>query len=122
MLSDKLFRLRLREHQEPWFVKWLFASTAVREQIILAISGAEGMANNLPQAKIREILVPLAPVEEQRQIADYLEVRTGHFDAITAEATRAIALLQERRAALISAAVTGKIDVRDALSNDEEAA
>ena len=55
MLSDKLFRLRLGEHQEPRFVRWLFASTAVREQIILAISGAEGMANNLPQSKIREI-------------------------------------------------------------------
>lgn len=41
------------------------------------------------------------------------EVRAvERFDTLTAEALRAIALLQERRSALISAAVTGKIDVR----------
>jgi type I restriction enzyme S subunit len=38
---------------------------------------------------------------------------TEKFDALIAEADRAIGLLQERRTALISAAVTGKIDVRD---------
>lgn len=122
MLSDKLFRLRLREHQKPRFVRWLFASNAVREQIILSISGADGMANNLPQSKIREILVPLAPVEEQRQIADHLDTATAQFDALTTEATRAINLLQERRAALISAAVTGKIDLRDEVPEITEAA
>ncbi|MBK7768061.1 MAG: hypothetical protein IPI44_19645 [Sulfuritalea sp.] len=37
---------------------------------------------------------------------------TAKFDTLTTEAQRAIALLQERRTALISAAVTGKIDVR----------
>ena len=38
---------------------------------------------------------------------------TAKFDTLTAEAQRAIALLQERRTALISAAVTGQIDVRN---------
>ncbi len=38
---------------------------------------------------------------------------TGQFDALLFEAERAIDLLQERRTALISAAVTGKIDVRE---------
>ena len=43
----------------------------------------------------------------------FLSRETGEFDALTAEAQRAIDLLQERRTALISAAVTGQIDVRD---------
>ncbi len=43
----------------------------------------------------------------------FIEQRTWKFDSLVAEAERAINLLQERRTALISAAVTGKIDVRD---------
>jgi type I restriction enzyme S subunit len=49
---------------------------------------------------------------EQREIAAFLEDELTKFDTLTAEAQRAIALLQERRIALISAAVTGQIDVR----------
>ena len=44
---------------------------------------------------------------------------SGRLDALAAEAARAIALLKERRSALISAAVTGKIDVRNALQQQE---
>ena len=58
-----------------------------------------------------KLLVP--PLDEQVKIADYLEGTLRRFDSLTAVATSAITLLQERRAALISAAVTGKIDVRD---------
>ena len=51
--------------------------------------------------------------DEQTAIVGYLDsLQTTKFDALTAEAQRAIDLLQERRTALISAAVTGKIDVR----------
>ena len=45
-------------------------------------------------------------------IAAYLTKELLKFDTLTAEAQRAIDLLQERRTALISAAVTGQIDVR----------
>jgi type I restriction enzyme S subunit len=49
---------------------------------------------------------------EQLAIATFLDCETAKLDALTAEAQRAIDLLQERRTALISAAVTGQIDVR----------
>lgn len=51
----------------------------------------------------------------QRKIADYLDHETAELDAAIADAREAIALSRERRAALISAAVTGKIDVRGAV-------
>jgi len=54
------------------------------------------------------------PVEEQHQIVAYLHAESAKFDTLTTEAQRAIDLLQERRTALISAAVTGQIDVRSA--------
>ena len=61
---------------------------------------------------IEAFRVPLPPVIEQVAIADFLHSATFKFDTLTAEAQHAIDLLQERRTALISAAVTGQIDVR----------
>jgi type I restriction enzyme S subunit len=54
----------------------------------------------------------LPPKGEQVEIASYLDDKLVGFRALENEAQSAITLLQERRAALISAAVTGKIDVR----------
>lgn len=61
---------------------------------------------------IENLSVTLPPVAEQQKIAAFLDRETARLDALTTEATHAIDLLKERRAALISAAVTGKIDVR----------
>ena len=60
-----------------------------------------------------KLLLRFPPKEEQEEIAAFLDIRTEELTALVKEAERAIALLSERRAALISAAVTGKIDVRD---------
>ncbi|HEX7242647.1 MAG TPA: restriction endonuclease subunit S, partial [Longimicrobiaceae bacterium] len=56
--------------------------------------------------------VALPPITEQHSIVDFLGAQTARFGSLLAEAERAITLLQERRTALISAAVTGRIDVR----------
>jgi type I restriction enzyme S subunit len=63
-------------------------------------------------ADIKALMVVCPPRKEQDEIVEFIESQTAKFDALTAEAQRAIDLLQERRTALISAAVTGKIDVR----------
>jgi type I restriction enzyme S subunit len=59
-----------------------------------------------------ELPVILPPVDEQEAILSFISEQTSRFDTLTAEAQRAIDVLQERRTALISAAVTGQIDVR----------
>ena len=56
--------------------------------------------------------LPIIPIKEQSSIAAFLDVETSHIDTLTEKAKAAIAVLQERRASLISAVVTGKIDVR----------
>ncbi|RVT96587.1 restriction endonuclease subunit S [Rhodovarius crocodyli] len=71
---------------------------------------------------LRKFRVPLPPMSEQRSIVMGLGAKAASFDVLGAEATRAIALLRERRAALISAAVTGKIDVRGLVPETEVAA
>jgi type I restriction enzyme S subunit len=62
--------------------------------------------------QINNFVIPVPPISEQEEIINVISSETAKFDALTAEAQRAIDLLQERRTALISAAVTGQIDVR----------
>lgn len=63
--------------------------------------------------QINNFVIPVPPLDEQQVISAFLDTETAKFDALTEEARRAIQLLQERRSALISAAVTGKIDIRE---------
>lgn len=61
---------------------------------------------------VANLVMTVPTLEEQLSIIHFLEQETTKLDTLTAEAQRAIELLKERRTALISAAVTGKIDVR----------
>ena len=63
------------------------------------------------------LAISVPPAEERFQIQKHIEIESAKFDTLTAEAQRAIDLLQERRTALISAAVTGQIDVRQPPKN-----
>lgn len=62
--------------------------------------------------KLNELMLPVPPLPEQVAIAEHISHETAQLDALTEIASSAITLLQERRSALISAAVTGKIDLR----------
>ncbi len=62
--------------------------------------------------QIGNLKIPVSPLAEQLAIVAFLEAETAQLDTLTTEAQRAITLLQERRSALISAAVTGKINVQ----------
>ena len=78
--------------------------------------GSEGRSTiaHLTAEALRRYQFAFPPLAEQQAIATFLDNEITKFDTLTAEANRAIALLQERRSALISATVTGKIDVRHA--------
>jgi type I restriction-modification system DNA methylase subunit len=102
--------IRLENPSHVAFVGWLFKSTTIKNQIDHAQNGAAREGLNF--AQIGEMPISLPPPSEQEEIARFLDQETGKLHALTAEAQRAIELLQERRTALISAAVTGKIDVR----------
>jgi type I restriction enzyme S subunit len=85
-------------------------SFIVRAQIAVVQYGAAQEQINITDAV--NFLIPTPPLVEQSALAVFLAEETARFDNLTAEAHRAIDLFQERRIALISAAVTGKIDVR----------
>ena len=112
MLSDKIFRLQLHDAVDSRFFVAALNSRPLRVQIENALSGGNGMANNLPQSSLLTFVMPVPPLAEQGSIATFLDHETTKLDALVTEAHTAITLLQERRTALISAAVTGQIDVR----------
>ena len=112
MLSDKISRLKLKEFVNAAFFVAALNSRPLRIQIENALSGGNGMANNLPQSSLLTFAMAVPPLAEQATITVFLEQETAKLDTLTAEARSAITLLQERRTALISAAVTGQIDVR----------
>ncbi len=59
-------------------------------------------------------MIPLPPLEEQLAIASYLDRETAKIDALVAKVETTIERLKEYRSALITAAVTGKVDLREA--------
>ena len=67
---------------------------------------------SISSTNLMELPILVPPLKEQQEIVDYLTGLMDGSDDLIDEAGKAIGLLQERRSALISAAVTGKIDVR----------
>ncbi|HEY0948981.1 hypothetical protein [Nocardioides sp.] len=113
MLSDKLYALTVDESAaEPEYVALRLGTRPLRDLIELEASGASHSMQNISQADILNLPMDLPPVDDQRAALAALRGRTAQIDELTAECRELIALLKERRAALITAAVTGKIDVR----------
>ena len=72
-----------------------------------------GTQQNIGMNVLENLHILIPPIEEQNNIANYLDDKTSKIDNLITKATKAIELLKERRTALISAVVTGKIDVRE---------
>ncbi|MFH1076854.1 MAG: restriction endonuclease subunit S [Pseudomonadota bacterium] len=88
----------------------LFQSSAINHQFQLAATGVTRYG--LPKSTIGEAIIPLP---EQQAIAAFLDRETTKIDTLSAKVATVIERLKEYRTALISSAVTGKIDVRGAL-------
>jgi len=76
-------------------------------------SQIQATIENVSAEKYANLNIPVPSIKEQKSIANYLDDKTSKIDTLITKATKAISLLKEKRTALISAAVTGKIDVRE---------
>ena len=92
------------------FALWSLYGGLASEFVSVLSQGSTVVHFNM--SDIRNIPIMLPPTQEQVEIAEFLAQELARFDTLTTEAQRAIDLLQERRTALISAAVTGQIDGR----------
>lgn len=93
------------------FMAFALASTAGQLQFE---ASQYGLKQGLSLEDVREVWIAFPKVEEQREILNWLVCQIQEFSALVEEAARAVSLLRERRAAIIAAAVTGQIDVREA--------
>jgi type I restriction enzyme S subunit len=96
----------------PWLL-YALKSAAVFAQLESGALGATIRGVNIRDLKRASI--PIPPRGEQKQIAKFLERETAKIDVLLREVRSAIDRLKELRGALMSAAVTGKIDVREQL-------
>lgn len=94
------------------YYHYLFRCGVCFPEFIRRSSGIMDMRLRLYFDQFGDMCVPLPPLEEQHAIVAHIAAETARLDALAAAAARSIALLKERRAALIAAAVTGEIDVQ----------
>jgi type I restriction enzyme S subunit len=94
--------------------EWLNLLTSAESGRFYFMSRSKQSTNlaSISSTNIYEFPMVFPPSAERLAIVEHVRAETARNDALTAEARRAIDLLKERRSALISAAVTGKIDVR----------
>ena len=113
LLCDKLYRLRFSFQTEPHFIRDYILSDAGRNQIELDATGASASMVNIGQDCIKEMPIAFPPLSEQQEITRTMRKHAVDFESLLEKSEKQIELMQERRTALISVAVTGKIDVRD---------
>ena len=97
-----------RSRLRPWFLRWtLAAAYDFLRNISDDIGGTKGA---LTCEQVANLRVPVPPPEEQAAILDHIAASTGRIDFLRSKTEKAIAIIKERRAALVTAAVAGRID------------
>lgn len=112
LLCDLLYRFRSRPQKvDSQFLVMQLRSPVVRYQIEREATGTSASMKKIGQETIRSFWIVLPPIEEQRQIIVHIAEQAEYIDKMTDRILTQITKLQEYRQTLISAAVTGKIDV-----------
>jgi type I restriction enzyme S subunit len=97
---------------DPWYLHAVLRSSPYFDQYRLYMRSNTTFDRRIKQSDLDNLLLPVPPIEEQRRIVAQLGDQTSRIDILVVKALQHIDLAQERRAVLITAAVTGQIDVR----------
>ncbi|WP_333640636.1 restriction endonuclease subunit S [Acinetobacter johnsonii] len=109
-IAQNIVGFRCVAEVEPKFFMFLLSSSIFKEAI-----SATNKSSTIDNVKVSDLVktkVVIPPFKEQIEIADYIFKIVDKYESLMREVNTVIKLLQERRTALISSAVTGKIDVR----------
>jgi type I restriction enzyme S subunit len=114
LLCDKLYRIKLGVGTlVPEFLIYILTADASRFYLEREATGASSSMLNIAQETIATLPIATPPLDEQSRIVRFLEEQTDHIAELVKTIRSAIDHLKEYRTALISAAVTGKIDARE---------
>lgn len=118
LLLQRVASLKTGEQLNPNYLLALLSSEMFVAHFFPDTTGVS--VPHISPEQINNFVIPVPPIVEQQNISAFLDSETAKLDTLTTEAKTSITLLQERRTALISAAVTGKIDVRGLVSANPE--
>lgn len=124
MLSDKNFRLKFAGADTPLLpelLAWMCNTDALRQQVRQFVSGADGLAKNIGSGNLRELWLAVPPRSEQPHLVRELRQLKLQIDGMQKHLSEHIDRLREYRSSLISAAVTGQLDVDAYNASAEEA-
>ncbi len=109
-LGQRMMQFRAGPRFEPRFLMWHLNANCVYEQGAIDTAGSTAPHVNVETIRNYRLVEP--PVAEQRAIASYIDRQTSRLDALLDKGLEVIDRLNEYRKALVTSAVTGKIDVR----------
>jgi type I restriction enzyme, S subunit len=119
-LGQRMMMFRALPAVNPAYLMWALNSAAIFQQVVLHTGGSTSPHVNI--GDIINFFVPCPPAEEQNSISRHIETQCSKIDALAAEIRLAVGKLAEYRSALITDAVTGNIDVREAGKTKREVA
>lgn len=114
MICDKIYRFDLDESLiNPDYLVFVLNSSPSRKQIELDATGASKSMVNISQKSVKELWIPLPPLDEQKEIAEYIEQEVQNLSQIKSKTQETIDLLQEKRRTLITQVITGQISLSE---------
>lgn len=108
IFSDLIYRITFNENLLPQYAQYVLRSSSVRRQIQSAAHGTSGSMPKISHKVIKEITIPVPPVEEQLRISKYLSEKCAMADSVIEENQSLIADLEAYKKSLIYEVVTGK--------------
>lgn len=94
------------------YLRFLFKSQNFIDLLKICVTGIrEGQ--NINYAKLKQYFLPIPPIEEQKRIVKYIDIKTSEIDTLISSIAKEISLLQEYKQRLISDVVTGQINVQN---------
>lgn len=118
--QNHVFAIRVNNIEPEW-LSWLTSSSYAKFYFYSVAKQSTNLAS-ISSSNVKETPLVLPPKIERAEIMRYLDEKVAKFARLESQATLQIELLQERRTVLISAAVTGKIDLRGWVPPVEEVA
>jgi len=109
--SSEIFVIRPKKADRK-FIFYYLQSDYFKQLGEASMTGAGGLKRVSPDF-VRDHIIALPPVGEQKKISEYLDRANAYVKSVREEISASIRLLKERRAALITAAVTGQLDMKE---------
>jgi type I restriction enzyme S subunit len=114
LLCDKLYRLQVVvESVDREFLVAVLRSKSGRFQLEREASGTSGSMQNIGQDTVQNCRIAVPPIKEQKKIVKFISEFRNESKQLEVSMEKSISLLKERRAALITAAITGQIPIEE---------